>query len=114
MYLYDFLMDTVKRFIENYFTYKVYLIGLIGAVVLFVYGVTNLTPETNNLIPIQIGIFLFWCLGNLKFVSNALFFEGFSKKFWLFIAIWFNLLTLAWLVEFLTDFKIMGMIMGIS
>ena len=106
-------MDRVKLFLAHHFT-KVYLTVFLSAAGFFFYGVVNLTSETSNLISLQIGIFLFWCAGNLKLSANVLFYNGFWKKFWLFILVWFNLLTVAWLLAFLTDFKIMGMIMGMS
>ena len=106
-------MDRVKLFLAHHF-FKLYGTGMVLATVFFVYGFANLTSETTSLIPIQIGVLLFWCVGNLKFTFNVLFYNGFWQKFWLFIMVWFNLLTVAWLLEFLTDFKIMGMIMGMS
>ena len=106
-------MDRVKLFLAHHF-FKLYGVGMVLATVFLVYGFVNLTSESTNFISIQIGVFLFWCVGNLKFTFNVLFYNGFWKKFWLLIMIWFNLLTVAWLLEFLTDFKIMGMIMGMS
>lgn len=72
-----------------------------------------MTNEGNFLF-MKLGTFLFWCAGNTKLSYISLFGIGFWKKFSIFLLVMFNLVSLGWALEFLTDFKIMTLIMGIA